>query len=388
MLFKGIGQVVLSAALILYLVFAPVLVFPYLKAENNEINKENKLDYYGVLELWNVDTFEGGSVARSRWLEVRAMEFENNNPGVFVMVKNMTINQALLNLANGNKPNLISYGIGFGHNIIDYILPYSGTVNVRDDLLKGGQLNGLNMAIPFILGGYSVIGNEHFMGESFETTDFSLENNLFDFNTTYYNEPVYSLSLGANSLTNPALALALNTNLVATENSIDPKINELDSYTAYEGYVLKNNCSTLLGTQRDVYRCKNRENNGNMDANQYWFLEGFSDLIQYISVFSSDAKTESVCEEYINYITTEQAQKTLSKINMFNVLGIKIYSTPFYREWEKILNEPLSTLNVFLHEENIKEKIDIAIKALKGDEESKNIVNNMFWLFVKKIRLG
>ena len=92
---------------------------------------------------------------------------------------------------------------------------------------------------------------------------------------------------------------------------------------------------------------KNRESNNNMEPNVYEFLGGFSDLVQYISIFETDNQTKYMCERFIEYLTSEEVQKTLSRINMFSVLDLKIYSDVFYREWEKVLAEPLKTFNVF-----------------------------------------
>ena len=37
--------------------------------------------YAGVLELWNVESFEGGCGSRQAWLTGRAAKFENKNKG-------------------------------------------------------------------------------------------------------------------------------------------------------------------------------------------------------------------------------------------------------------------------------------------------------------------
>lgn len=375
---KNMFQMVVVGLLIIYLVIAPVIIFPMLSANAQLINRENEIDYYGVLELWNVDTFEGGSVGRNLWLERRALEFEANHPGTFIMVRNMNEEQALLNLENGNKPDLISYGIGIGSEIVSDLTNYTGAVNVRDDLLVGGKVNGEILAMPYILGGYSLIGNESYMQSSQSGNDYDLLNNVLNFATVNNKDKIYSLSMGANSYTNPALALVLNTVCEANENSIDEKINEYTSYDAYVEYVMGNNSSVLLGTQRDVYRCKNRENNSKMDANVYKFLGGFSDLIQYISIFNTDNKTKYICENFIEYITTEDVQRTLSAISMFSTLDIDIYSSTFYSEWEKVLAKNLNTFSVFMHKESIAEKISIAISALEGETSAQNKVNNLF----------
>jgi hypothetical protein len=360
------------------MIFLPSLVFPKLVLHANLINRQNTVNYYGVLELWNIDTFEGGSIARSNWLQARSLEFESEHPGTFIIVRNMTEEQAKINLENGNKPTLISYGIGFGATILPFITNYTGQVNVRDDLLLGGIVNGTIFAMPFILGGYALIGNEHFMSKASVDNEYSLLENVFDFNTTEYKNNIYSLSFGANMPTNAPLALFLNTTNSASQNAIDKKVKELTSFEAYEHYVKGDNSSVMLGTQRDVYRCKNREANGNMEPNDYYFLGGFSDLVQYVSIFETDKETKYMSERFIEYLTSEAAQRTLNRINMFSALDLKIYSDTFYREWEKVLIEPLKTFNVFLHKDNIKEKIDTAIKALLGDLEAADKINNWF----------
>ena len=216
------------------------------------------------------------------------------------------------------------------------------------------------------------------MDKASTDNDYNLLNNVFDFNTKEYKENIYSLSFGANMPTNAPLALFLNITKSAKENAIDEKVKSLSSFEAYEHYVKGNNSSVMLGTQRDVYRCKNREANGNMEPNAYHFLGGFSDLVQYVSIFETDNDTKYMSERFIEYITCETAQRTLSRINMFSVLDLKIYSDTFYREWEKVLAEPLKTFNVFLHKDNIKEKIDTAIKALLGDKQSTSKINDWF----------
>jgi hypothetical protein len=216
------------------------------------------------------------------------------------------------------------------------------------------------------------------MQKSSEDGSYDILENVFDFNTTSYNNHIYSLSYGANVSNNPGLALALNTQKTAEDNQIDENIFDYDSYDAYEKYVNGNSSSVLLGTQRDVYRCKNREANNNMEPNSYNFLEGFSDLIQYISIFKTDPASKYMSERFIEYLTSEQAQRTLSRISMFSTLNLKIYSDIFYREWEKVLNKPLKTFNVFLHNQNLKEKNKTTFEALMGDNDSREKINSWF----------
>ena len=103
---KYFFKIIVSVFIIAFLVIAPFPLFNKINALNYSFNSEYQLNYSGVLELWNVDTFEGGSVSRTAYLEKRAQEFEKQNKGVFIQVKNITLEQLENNLKNNNIPTI------------------------------------------------------------------------------------------------------------------------------------------------------------------------------------------------------------------------------------------------------------------------------------------
>ena len=376
-LLNGSLRTFLNVLLVAYFIFAPGFLFSKLKVQAEYLNRQNEIEYYGVIELWNVDTFEGGSVARSLWLQKRSMEIEKAHPGTFIIVRNMTKDQAILNLENGNKPTLISYGIGFGSVVLPYLTNYTGTVNVRDDLLKGGMINNTIYALPYILGGYAVIANEVLL-QNLEVGENLLEAVLTS-SIKKSKTTIPSLSIAGAGNTNASLALYFNAQNKVSENaSISEEAFSLDAYSAYEQFVLKNSSTFLLGTQRDVYRCNNRQNNHTDEQYTYLPLGGFSDLIQYISIFETDAATKEMCEAFLSHITNEKTQKTLSSIYMFNVCNQSIYTDVFYKEWESVLLNELKTFPVFLDDANIQNKIEVATKALYNNKEAIKEINKWF----------
>jgi len=377
-LLQGYKKTILSIFLVVYLIFAPNFLFSKLKMDTQFLSRENKIDYYGVLELWNIDTFEGGSVSRTVWLEKRALEFEKQNPGTFILIRNMTKEQALLNLQNGNEPTLISYGIGFGNVIKSYLTNYTGLVQVRDDLLAGGKINGTIMAVPYILGGYSLIGNNVLLQKLNKTEEDNLLENIFELSLQERKNSIPSLSFSGLTSTNSLLSLYFNTQKVANDNNFTKDYINLAPYETYENFVLKNNSICLLGTQRDVYRTQNRMNNQPDEEYVYKFLEGFSDLIQYISIFNCDNVVKEKCVSFIEYLTSEKVQQTLVNIAMFSTLDMHIYNDSFYKEWESVLLKPLKTFNVFLEDEILSDKQKISLQALKGNEEAINKINTWF----------
>lgn len=336
-----------SILLVLYLFVAPFTVFKSLLAKQGSLNKNIELSYTGILELWNIDTFEGGSVSRTRWLEKQAIAFEKKHRGTFIIVSSMTVEQSKINLSNGLIPDLISFGIGFGEDIMKDLIPLSNSNNVRDDLLSSAKINGTLYALPYILGGYSLISNN---GNQFDS-------DVID--TT--------LGFGHKSSNNALISLICNN--YTAQKLYEPSKN-LDSFSVYDKFINRQ-FSSLIGTQRDVYRVQGRIEKGALTDAGYKFLGGFSDLIQYIGICSKGGEEQEICKKFMEQILSAESQKSLSDINMFNVLNQKIYSASVYAEMEEELSGSLKTLNVFLANQKLQEIKEFSLRAISGDNEAK-----------------
>jgi len=343
---KFILKVLLSALIIAFLVLAPFSLFSKLDELNYSLNTEYDFSSSKIIELWNVDTFEGGSGARSGWLEKKALAFEKQNKGIYFVVRNLTLSQLELNLQSGNHPSLISFGIGAGSLISDKIISLSNSFGVRDDLLNGGKLGGKLKAIPIMLGGYNLISN----GNLTEKNDNLLENFV---SINIKNKSAFGYGNADNIV--PLLSLYLNG--VNKLNNCYEKVESLDSFGAYDEFI-SGKFVTLLGTQRDYFRCRNRENNLKMQNNSYYFLPNYSDLIQYMSVFKTDNETEKLCEKFIEFVLSEKSQQSLSDIKMFSVLNENIY-TDEYKAYNNSLLKPLKTLSVFLSQDSTRNLKDL-----------------------------
>ena len=82
----------------------------------------------------------------------------------------------------------------------------------------------------------------------------------------------------------------------------------------------------------------------------YNLLGGFSDLIQYASVFFSTQNAEEMSEKFLKYLVSENVQSKLSNINMFPVTNQNIYNDEDYKQFNKILLSKMKTLNAFYSE--------------------------------------
>lgn len=341
-------RIIFAALIIAFLVLSPFTLFNKIYELNYSLNGEYKFDYQGVIELWNVDTFEGGSVSRAKFLEKRAIEFEKENKGIFVSVNNITLEQLKLNLENNKKPHIITFGIGAGEIIENKIISLSSGLNVREDLLKSSTVNGQIKALPIMLGGYTLISNKEIIsGESLKE---------------YLSS--YEIAFSNNEKINPLMALFVNDieNVKITNKT-------LSSFDAYDKFI-NNKYSLLLGTQRDFYRCNNREENMKMQCD-YYNLSGFSDLIVYGSVFKSDNKIETISKKFLEFLLTDQSQEKLMNINMFPVLYKNIYTDSKYKDYNETLLKELKTLNVFYSNETLEQIKNLLIEYYNNKTENK-----------------
>ncbi len=342
---KYIIKILMSIFILFYIVIAPVTIFPKLKKSQGLVNKEIEIEYMGILELWNIDTFEGGSVSRTNFLQKRAMEFEKTHTGTFIMVQNMTPEQAVLNFENGNLPDMVSFGIGVGDKLVSNLIDLSGDYSVRE-ILNGGKFNGKQLAVPYLLGGYTLINDNN---SQFENNRISLP-----------------IGCGLSSYNNSLISLLINNMEVANlyENS-----SQLDTFSAYDKYLDKK-FDCLLGTQRDMYRVLNRIEKGNMTPRSFYNFSGFTDLVQYIGVCAKDDVKQEISKQFVKHLLSDASQEKIENINMFSVTGKKLYSTGEFAEMESALSKPLKTLNVFLSNEKLEQLKQYSLNALAGDKQS------------------
>lgn len=337
---KGVFKFGISALLICFIFFAPIWIFPTIFATQNQINKNTTFDYLGILELWNVDTFEGGSVSRTSWLEKRAIEFESEHRGTFVVVENITPEQLVLNLENGNLPDMISFGIGVGENLVSYLQSFETDFAIRQDLVSFGKFNGRTLAVPYLLGGYSIIKSTNGL------------NNV--------------VGVGLNSYTCPLLSLVLNDESVG---SFFESNFQLTSYDAYDQY-LKQKFGILIGTQRDVYRTNNRVQKAMLTEQDYKFLSGFTDLIQYVGITTREVEAKDVCQMFVQKLLSKTSQDSLKNIGMFSVNNSNLYTAEPFVSFEQTINNSVKSINVFVGKSTIDKINQLCVKALLGDNSA------------------
>lgn len=255
-LIKRAAPFVLAAAIVLAAVCYP--------------QKETSEEARRVVRVWNVDTFEGGKGSRTSFLKSAARRVEKERGGVSYLVTSRTAEGALAALAEGDVPDVLSFGVGL-NAFAEYALPLPVAS-------AGGSLGGETLAVPWARGGYALFSRGGFDREG-----------------------KTAISCGGSNL--PAVAAAL------------AKIEgeELPALTAYTRF-LNGEFDFLLGTQRDLCRFASRS-----VAVEYRPLPAYSDLFQYLSVLSAEKREDGLA--LLSELLSDRSQAALSSLGLYPVKG-------------------------------------------------------------------
>ena len=116
-----------------------------------KVNIVESKEYLGIITLWQIDGFEGGTGSRKQFLLKVARDFEKQNPGVLIMVVNHTFESVKEKLKNGERPDLISYSNG---------VEVSGLIEIACERATiGGYIGDKLYATAWCCGGYTLIKN-------------------------------------------------------------------------------------------------------------------------------------------------------------------------------------------------------------------------------------
>lgn len=292
----------------------------------------NKSAYNGMIEVWNIDSYESGLKSKSSYLEQMGKKFQKTNKGVYVLVRNLTIGECENLLNNGVVPDLISCSYGVSEKIKDFIRPFeSDDVQVFDNFLNAGRTDDGNLyALPWCFGIYALI-----------STKTKLEKAGYEFEGVKLNEIVYessyeykigkkiktskSLIFGSGMYLLPKKSLTAynKSRSIQIEERINEELNLKSQYSAYTSF-LSDNATILLGTHRDVFRMMNREEKGKVSDVVYLPLLNWSDLVQFSFLCKNDDNQRKlIAEKFAKFLVDLSNQKMLEEIGMFPVVTVE-----------------------------------------------------------------
>ena len=361
-------RVFVSIVVIVMIVCLPSIKF---LSENTQMIYETfigkKSDFQGAIEIWNVDTFESGSDSKINFLNRVAKSFQNENKGVFVVVRNMTESECLNQLKVGLVPDLLSCSYGVANEVKDYIKPYNESFSglIRKDFEDAGKLDGSLYGLAWCRGSYFLISTKEKLQkakienlDSVKLVDIALNSG---YETKHKNsvKVTYSLGMGSGKFGMPQMIL--KTYNITGESSkekfsIDNSSVGQSGFLAYSKFIAGQSV-ILLGTQRDVVRVQGKVDSQKIADAIFEPLTKFTDLVQFMFLGNVKDSKNGTSENFAKFLTSQKAQRELGKINMFPVIPAfeEDYNLSVMQHIIPEINGDCDVLNVFLQKDKVDE---------------------------------
>lgn len=292
---------------------------------------DKKENYKAIIEIWQIDTFEGGVGSRTTFLRNVANNFSKKNKNILFLVTSHTIESANNLIKKGVYPDLISYG-GSSLNLTSQLLNIKGYS--QND---GGYLKDNRYMLAWCKGGY------------FEITRSGVKNP--------------SKVIVSEGEFNSGSVAKLFSNYSNKEGLILPP---KESYNAF----LSDKNSVLIGTQRDIFRLMSRE----LDFTATPINE-YCDLYQYLSVIYKNDDKSLYSMMFINYLCSEEVQKTLTKIGMYSCVYDNLYIEN--EEMNLMKNEKIKYVTSPYIDKNRLNDIKSLSRSAKSSSEIINLLKHL-----------
>lgn len=310
-----------------------------LSIKNDAIKKKffgEEAKLQGVLIVWNIDTFEGGSGSKESFLEKAALAFEQQNKGLYVLVKNISVEEMTNELQKGIKPDVFSFGSGIGNELLPNLSNMSNKTNVLSVFQNSAIVDGKLKAAAWTFGGYFLLSTPELL-EKANVQDQNLMNVIFS--AGYQKQvgkklqTIASVTWGNNNYYSAVKALEKYVSI--DQASVGANVT---TKSAYDAYVLfsANKSTILLGTHRDVARLENKLSQGSISAILNFPLSMFSDMVQYVGIANQTDELRLIySQKFVDFLTSEAIQTKLKEIGMFSTTGIKLYESGPLADYEK-----------------------------------------------------
>lgn len=214
-----------------------------------------------VLNLWQIDSFEGGRGSRANYIQSIAETFRED---CYITVTSISAEAARENLKKGTVPDMISYGAGI-YGIESFVRQYDCWAN----------------------GGYCLLTLE----EESDFSDVTVENTI--------------INGGIDNLVGAAAVLC-GLHKASTDRPTGAYVKLIQGKFKY-----------LLGTQRDIFRLKSRGVAFSVKP-----ITEYNDLYQNISITATETERVKISDLFVKYLLS--ASEKVSQIGLMHN-GTKLY---------------------------------------------------------------
>lgn len=379
---------VTSSVLILFVLIcvflwqAPRVLYPLLMSDvfESEVNKRRQSYYTGVITIWQIDTFEGGTGSRTAWLNKTLSALERNYNGVYITVRSVPVEQARLMLSSNDfsiLPDMISFGGGVITEPEKLFI--SLQENVFAPLRPDVRAAAGSYAVPWCYGAYallmdSALAAKHIKEEkSLENVPQALNGLGGPVKYGRGTRDIYALGIAGNGNVNYAEAISRiwpkgSLNGKYALKSYDKDIN----FSVWDAYNNSKSLCAMIGTQRDLYRLITAESQSKSRATEIFPITGYTDLIQCIGIVkTTDDKKLEIMQNILGYLLQTGTQERLNEIGMFpTAIAAQAqiqYNDPRVQQlFEAVSKEEFAVGNVYEGHENVLRRTEAKINELKN----------------------
>jgi len=309
--------------ILLFLIFSPALISAgYDRNVFTEKNKDLSDDFRGILEVWHVVSFKTAEGSGYQYLKERCRSFEKKTPYVFFDIKGLSTEKARELLEQGEKPDIISYPMGFLSAKAELML-----WSAEADLVDAASNSGAN-GIPYMADCYKLLINKDLLREYgvHQYYDEPTAEMLSEIMRNV-NDPEKEISpIGATDADGRHPLRAFQ-HLLFDSNEIFPTKSEVKTADDF----LRGKCAMLICPYSESVSLMKKGLNFSVESCSF---SRYSDLLQMIGAFKSDdpAKNEMM-QRFMKTLFSASSQKNLEKIRMLPCVLINdIYETDAERK--------------------------------------------------------
>lgn len=321
--------------------------------------------YKGILTLWNITGWRTGGSSCTSFLKKRIADFESRNAYLFIDLVDFTAAEAEQALQKGEAPDIISYPLGFNTDLPLSPLPH------KDTIFPG--ISG--EAYPYMCGAYCLLINADMLDEHglFPPGGWGVRPD--ELLSMAQLGVCFDSENGCSAL--PAIAVHKypepeGPDAGATERPVSQDAALGLTITAYTDG-LRCFCSgqagVLIASQRQLFEANKQFEEGSAPAFLPYALSGYTDMVQLISVVSSeDEKKQLACEDFAGYLLEERVQSKLTALGVFPALpGLEIYED---NDCQKSMYKLLSEGAALAMPEDRQTLNDLSMQMLGGSKDA------------------
>ena len=326
----------LTLGLVLLLIALPVFAHQRRAGEDPlAARRPTPVPWQGVLQLYVLEGWEGSR--GTAWLKRRCAAFESVT-GAFVEVRTV---QAL---DMEQPPDVVSFPAGMdmsqaAASWLAISLPSAANRQFREGILSTGILDGQLKAVPWLLGGYTLVANETLCAQKgMALPELGMR----------WNEAGFMESLKAFKGSKKVVALSVLQRDCAQRNLPEGCVASLPNGAGNRDAFHKGNVPFLLGDVRDLALLEQAG-----FAWQQTPLEAgmVCDEVCYLGVTGrGDTRRQQMAQALVAYLVSADVQAQVDKAGGFSPLALQVYDDGAFAVLEARLDEGITLFGAFGNE--------------------------------------